>query len=366
MESIIQTAVSRQVQGGIGAGLDEKTLEEFAHANDAKIVVFGAGGMGCNAINRLHSVGITGAETVAINTDLKHLRTVNCDRKILIGQELTKGLGAGGYPQTGRQAAEESINELRDTLRGVDMVFLIAGMGGGTGTGSAPVVAEAARAQGAIVIGVTTMPFKIEGARIHKAEEGLNRLRQSCDTVIVIENDKLVEVAGNMPLQQAFAVADEIIVTMIKGITETISLPSLVNLDYADVKAVMSVGGVAMIGVAESSSAARAREAVAQAMSNPLLDVDYKGATGALIHITGGNDMKLEEITEIGDYVSKHLDAGAQTIWGARIDPSMEGKIRVITIITGVRSQYVLGPQKAQAGGQRQSLDQALGIEVIR
>jgi len=366
MESIIQRAVSNQASK---SALSNKSLDEFVGSTDAKIMVVGCGGMGTNAINRLTSVGVVGAETVALNTDMKHLKTINADRKILIGQELTKGLGAGGYPNVGKQAAEESINEIRESLRGTDMVFLVAGMGGGTGTGCAPVVAEVAKAQGAIVIGVCTMPFKIEGARIHKAEDGLARLRQHCDTAIVIENDKLVEIAGNMPLQQAFAVADEIIVTMIKGITETISTPSLVNLDYADVRAIMKNGGVAMIGVAESSSAARAREAVEKAMANPLLDVDYKGATGALVHITGGNDLKLEEINEIGEFVARNLDAGAQTIWGARIDENMKGALRVITIITGVRSQYVLGPQSAQTAtvshGTASAMN-SLGISVIR
>ena len=369
MDSIIQSAISRQITGGLGLTPD-KSLEDFGDVNDAKIMVVGAGGMGCNAINRLHSVGIMGAETIAVNTDMKHLRTISADRKILLGQETTKGLGAGGYPAIGKQAAEESMNELKDSMKSADMLFLVAGMGGGTGTGAAPTIAQIARSQNAIVIGVVTMPFKIEGARIHKAEEGLQKLRQCCDTVIVIENDKLVEIAGNMPLQQAFAVADEIIVTMIKGITETISTPSLVNLDYADVRAVMSAGGVAMIGVAESSSAARAREAVEQAMSNPLLDVDYKGATGSLVHITGGPDLKLEEINEIGEYVSKHLDAGAQTIWGARVEDEMKGKVRVITIITGVKSQYVLGPQTQEHtsanASARPSIGHALGIEVIR
>lgn len=365
MESIIQRAVSNQASK---SALSNKSLDEFVGSTDAKIMVVGCGGMGTNAINRLSSVGIVGAETIALNTDMKHLKTINADRKILIGQELTKGLGAGGYPNVGKQAAEESINEIREALRGTDMVFLIAGMGGGTGTGCAPVVAEVAKAQGAIVIGVCTMPFKIEGARIHKAEDGLARLRQHCDTAIVIENDKLVEIAGNMPLQQAFAVADEIIVTMIKGITETISTPSLVNLDYADVRAIMKNGGVAMIGVAESSSAARAREAVEKAMANPLLDVDYKGATGALVHITGGQDLKLEEINEIGEFVARNLDAGAQTIWGARIDDNMKGALRVITIITGVRSQYVLGPQSAETAkvSHGSNVINSLGISVIR
>ncbi len=343
---------------------------DFVDVKDAKITVIGAGGMGNNAISRLHDLGIQGADTVSVNTDKQHLLSVKADRKILIGKDVTKGLGAGGYPAVGKQAAEESLNEIKDVLSATDLVFVIAGMGGGTGTGSAPVVSKIAKKSDAIVIGVVTMPFKIEGGRIPKAEEGLVALRKVCDTVIVIENDKLLEVAGEMPLQQAFAVADEIIVTMIKGITETISTPSIVNLDYADVKSVMNNGGVAVIGVGESSSAARAREAVEEAMSNPLLDVDYKGATGALIHISGGPDMKLSEIGDIGEFVSKHLDPDASTIWGARIDENLHGKIRVITIITGVQSEYILGPRNMSSGSQEQAqpvkeISQELGIKCV-
>lgn len=363
MESIIQSAMATQKKQVYGTG--DKSLEDFNWPSRARILVIGCGGMGSNAVNRLAAVGVQGAETIAVNTDATHLKMVKADRKVLIGEELTKGLGAGGYVEVGKQAAEETINELREVLRGTDMVYIVAGLGGGTGTGSAPVIAEIAKAQGAIVIGVVTMPFKIEGARIQKAEDGLARLRNTCNTVMVIENDRLVEVAGSMPVQQAFAVADEVIVTMIKGITETIATPSLVNLDFADVKAVMRSGGVAMIGVAESSSAARAREAVEKAMSNPLLDVDYTGSSGALIHISGGNDMKLEEVNEIGEFVARHLDAGAQTIWGARIDENLAGKIRVITIITGVKSQYVLGPTPVDKAKVK-NLSEALGIPIIR
>ena len=364
MESIIQSAIERQLKSSRSVEADEELFLDGV--KEARIAVVGIGGMGCNAINRLQTIGIVGAETIAMNTDLKHLKTVEADKKILLGRELTRGLGAGGYPDVGKKAAEESANEIKEALRGVDMVFIVAGMGGGTGTGGAPVVAEVARDQGAIVIGVVTMPFRIEGARIHKAEEGLVSLRKVTDTVIVIENDRLVEIAGEMSLEQAFAVADEIIVTMIKGITETISQPSLVNLDFADVKAVMSVGGVAMIGIGESATAARAREAVERALENPLLDVDYSGANGALVHITGGKDLKLSEIDEIGRYVQKHLNAEAQTIWGARIDESMEGKVRVITIITGVKSPYVLGPSEMQEELESKSIGEALGIEIIK
>ena len=335
----------------------------FDEVDDARIMVVGAGGMGNNAVTRLQTMGIKGADTIVINTDKQHLLISKADKRILIGKDSTKGLGAGGYPNKGKEAAEESMNELEKAMKPADLVFIISGMGGGTGTGSAPVVAKIAKKNNAIVIGVVTMPFKIEGGRQAKAEEGLARLRQACDTVIVIENDKLLEVAGEMPLQQAFAVADEIIVTMIKGITETISTPSIVNLDYADVKSVMKNGGVAVIGIGESSTAARAREAVEEAMSNPLLDVDYQGATGALVHIAGGPDMKLTEIGEIGDFVSKHLDTDASTIWGARVDPDMQGKIRVITIITGIKSQYILGPQEMREDNR--DLGDSLGIKMV-
>ena len=340
-----------------------ETVGMFDDVDDARITVVGAGGMGNNAVTRLHKMGITGADTVVINTDKQHLLISSADKRILIGKDSTKGLGAGGYPTKGKEAAEESMNELEKAVKPADLVFIIAGMGGGTGTGSAPIVSKIAKKNNAIVIGVVTMPFKIEGGRIPKAEEGLARLRQECDTVIVIENDKLLEVAGEMPLQQAFAVADEIIVTMIKGITETISTPSIVNLDFADVKSVMKNGGVAVIGIGESSTAARAREAVEEAMSNPLLDVDYQGATGALVHIAGGPDMKLTEIGEIGDFVSKHLDTDASTIWGARIDPDMQGRIRVITIITGIKSQYILGPQDMREDDR--NLGESLGIKMV-
>ncbi len=378
MKSLIENAISRQVAertsevNDVLAQVSPVQKQSFGETSvsgavkgSARMLVIGAGGMGNNAVNRLSYMGVKGAETIALNTDHQHLMSVRADKKLLIGTELTKGLGCGGYPIKGKKAAEESMNELRDLMRNVDMIFLVAGMGGGTGTGASPVIAEMAKSQDAIVIGVVTMPFGIEGSRILKAEEGLADLRSKCDTVIVIENNKLLEVAGEMPIKQAFSLADEIIVTMIKGITETISTPSLVNLDYADVKTIMQCGGVAAIGVGEASSAARAREAIEQAMTNPLLDVEFKGANGALIHITGGPDMKLNEVNEIGEFVAKHLDPGAQTIWGARIDDSLKGKLRVITIITGVKSQYILGPEPAETVDVR-DIGKTLGISVVR
>ncbi len=341
--------------------------QEFGFSvKKARICVVGCGGAGNNTVTRLTEMGIEGAYTVAINTDAKHLAITKADKKILIGKELTKGLGAGGFPEIGRKAAEESRNEIKEAIEGVDLLFAIAGLGKGTGTGSIPVVCEIAKSMGALVIAVVTMPFKIEGARVAKAEEGLAALREVCDTAIVIENDRLLKYAGNLSIQQAFAVADELIASMVKGITETITLPSLVNLDFADVKAVMQSGGVAAIGVGESNSSDRAKDAITKALTNPLLEVDYTGATGALIHITGGPDLKLEEVNLIGETVSQFLDPSAQVFWGARILPEFEGKVQVITIITGVKSPYILGPTKKEEYPLAREISRSLGIEILR
>ena len=386
MNSILQGALNRMPQqsdemggpeerfkfqtssGATKANLDYFKLaeEEFGFSvKKARIVVFGCGGAGQNTVTRLSEMGVQGALTVSLNTDAKHLTVGKADKKILIGKELTRGLGAGGYAEIGRKAAEEARNDIKAALDGTDLAFVCVGEGGGTGTGSAPVVAEMAKSMGAIVIGVATMPFKIEGARIAKAEEGLAQLRQVADTVIVIENDRLLRYAGSLPLQQAFAVADELIASMVKGITETITLPSLVNVDYADIKTIMSSGGVAALGVGESNSSDRAIDAVTKALTNPLLDVDYTGAQGALIHITGGNDLKLDEVNTIGECVSQHLDPSAQVIWGARILPEFTGKLQVITIMTGVQSPYILGPVARERPVIRE-IDHALGIDIIR
>ncbi|HLC77370.1 MAG TPA: cell division protein FtsZ [archaeon] len=335
------------------------------HVEQARIMVVGAGGGGCNTVNRLTEMGIAGANTIAANTDAKHLAVTKAGKRILLGRELTRGMGAGGFPEVGKKAAEESKNDIREALQGCDLLFLTCGLGGGTGTGAAPVVAYLAKEMGAIVIAAVTLPFKIEGARINKAEEGLAKLREVCDTVIVIENQKLVELAGNKPLKEAFGISDGLIATMIKGITETISQPSLVNLDYADVRTIMRAGGVATIGCAESDSQNRAKDAITKALSHPLLDVDYSGATGALIQIIGGEDMKLEEISIIGETVSQHMDPDALVMWGARILPEFSGKIQVITIITGVKSPYILGKTAAGRLASKSKMQNDLGIEVI-
>ncbi|MBI2144662.1 cell division protein FtsZ [Candidatus Woesearchaeota archaeon] len=335
----------------------------------ANIKVIGAGGAGNNMVSWLYKKGIKGAEIVACNTDKQHLDISYADKKFLIGKDLTRGLGCGGYPEKGAEAAKEALQEIKESLKGADMVFVCAGMGGGTGTGSAPVVAKVAKENDAIVIGTVTMPFKIERARIDKAEFGLQQLRQVSDTVIVIDNNRLVQIAGNLPIEQAFAVANELIATMIKGIVETIAIPSLVNLDFADVKAIMSNGGVAAIGVGSSDTNNRVEEAVQGALSNPLLDISYKGATGALIHVSGGPDMTLDEINRIGELVTESLDEDANVIWGARVAESMKGKITVMTIVTGVKSPWILGKVDKMRAAARptvmRQVDDELGIEIV-
>ena len=334
-------------------------------AEKAKIAIVGCGGGGNNTVTALFNKGIEGANTLAINTDAKHLMITKAHNKILIGKSLTKGLGAGGYPEIGKNAALESKNDLRQAIGGADLVFVTCGLGGGTGTGAAPVVARIAKETGAIVIGAVTLPFKLEGARIIKAEDGLINLREVCDTVIVIENQRLLELAGKMPLKSAFAMADDLLATMIKGIIDTISLPSLVNMDFADVRAVMRSGGVAAIGVGVSEEAEgrkRSLEAVTKALNNPLLEVDYQGATGALIQIIGGDDLKLDDINIIGEAVQRNLDPNAMVKIGARIDDSFRHKIQVITVITGVKSPYLLGPSARRSSSK--TADE-LGIEVV-
>jgi cell division protein FtsZ len=335
-------------------------------AGKANIKVVGCGGSGCNTITWLFNKGINGASIYGVNTDALHLSITKADEKILIGKELTRGLGCGGYPQKGREAAKESLSELKKSVSGADMVFVLAGMGGGTGTGAAPVVAQLAKESGAVVIGVVTMPFDCEKARLDKAEFGLQELTEVVDTVIVIDNNRLVDIAGNLPMEQAFAVANELVSTMIKGIVETITLPSLINLDYADVSAIMKNGDVAVIGVGESDTTARVEEAVKQALTHPLLDVDYKGATGALIHITCGPDFKLEEFAGVGELVTENISPDAQVIIGARVNKDFSNKVRVITIMTGVKSPYVMG-KKAHAEAAAVHTEMSdLGIQVFR
>jgi cell division protein FtsZ len=352
MEFIVKSAMSQETSNA----------QDIGHAN---IKVFGVGGAGNNMVSWLYKKGIRGAEVLACNTDQQHLDVTDSDKKFLIGKDITRGLGCGGFPQKGAEAAQESMMQLKESLRGADMSFVCAGMGGGTGTGAAPIIAGLAKEMGAIVIGTVTMPFNIERARIDKAEFGLQQLRQVCDTVVVIDNNRLVTIAGNLPVQQAFAVANELIATMIKGIVETIAVPSLVNLDFADVKAIMSNGGVAAIGVGSSDTNNKVDEAVKGALSNPLLDINYSGATGALIQVCGGPDLTLDEISRIGEMVTETMDEDANVIWGARVEDHMKGKLMVMTIITGVNSPWILGKDSVESTVQRKQFNDDLGIETL-
>ena len=353
MDFIVKSALEQDVS--------QKDSLDFGQAN---IKVIGCGGGGNNITTWLYKKGIRGAEVIACNTDKQHIDISAADKKFLIGKDLTRGLGCGGFPQKGAEAAQESMMQIKEVMRGADMVFVCAGMGGGTGTGSAPIVASVAKEMGAIVIGTVTMPFSIERARIDKAEFGLQQLRKVSDTVVVIDNNRLVKIAGNLPVQQAFAVANELVATMIKGIVETIAIPSLVNLDFADVRAIMTNGGVAAIGVGVSDTANKVDEAVRGALSNPLLDIDYEGATGALIHVCGGPDLTLDEISRVGELVTEKMDDDANVIWGARVSEEMKGKLMVMTIITGVNSPWILGKdqprEKSKSGFNRE-----LGLEMI-
>ncbi|MDY6931086.1 MAG: cell division protein FtsZ [Halobacteriota archaeon] len=319
----------------------ELGLEEFGQP---RIVIVGCGGAGNNTINRLSHVGVEGADTIAVNTDKQHLDVISADKKILVGKSLTKGLGAGGFPEVGKRAAELARGTLEDVLKDADLVFVTAGMGGGTGTGAAPVVADVAKEQGAIVVGMVSSPFRVERARTVSAEEGLEDLRRAADTVIVLDNNKLLDYVPNLPIEEAFSVMDQMIAETVKGISETITQPSLINLDYADIKTVMSCGGVAVMLVGETKSRDKSEDVVRAALSHPLLDVDYRGATGSLIHITGGPDLSLREAEEIATSLTYELDPRANVIWGARINKEYEGKVRVMAVMTGVRSAQILGP----------------------
>ncbi|MEM4326128.1 MAG: cell division protein FtsZ [Candidatus Pacearchaeota archaeon] len=339
-------------------------LAELLKKQSAKIKVVGIGGGGNNSLSRMKEIGIKGGELIAINTDAQDLLYTNADYKILIGKELTQGLGAGSNPKIGEEAAKESEAEIKKKLVGADMVFITCGLGGGTGTGAAPVVSSIAKKQGSLTIGVVTLPFTIEGKkRIENAMEGLEKMESIVDTLIVIPNDKLLELAPDLPLQTAFKIADEILTNAVKGITELVTTAGLVNLDFADIKAVMSDGGVSLIGMGESDTTNKAIEAVEKALNNPLLDVDISNASGALINIIGGPDMSLEECKSMIEFVGGKLNPDAKLIWGAQISPDMEKSIRVLLIVTGVKSKQISGRKETIESSKYKEIEKELGIE---
>ena len=341
-------------------------LRSLLAEHRATIKVVGCGGGGNNTINRITEVGIKGAETIAVNTEAQDLLYTTSDKKILLGKELTKGLGAGSDPKIGMEAARESEHEIKNALQGADMVFITCGLGGGTGTGSAPIVAEIAKKMGILTVAIVTMPFTMEGNRRYQnAVEGLEHLEHSVDTLIVIPNDKLLELAPDLPLHTAFKVADEILTNSVKGIAEMVTKAGLVNLDFADIRAVMGNGGVALIGVGESDSENRATEAVEKAIHNPLLDVDITGANGALINVAGGKDMTLDEARKVVETVSSKLSEDAKVIWGAQIYEDLEKTIRTMLIVTGVRSAQIFGPTRKVTTVQKKEVASELGIEFV-
>ncbi|MFA5061124.1 MAG: cell division protein FtsZ [Candidatus Pacearchaeota archaeon] len=368
MEDVLDKEVVVHTYKGYNRSSSEidRELEEILKAQSARIKVVGVGGGGGNTVSRMREVGIKGGEIIAINTDAQDLLYANADQKILIGREISKGLGAGSNPKIGAEAAKEQEQEIRKKLSNSDLVFVTCGLGGGTGTGAAPIIAEIAKKQGALVIGVVTLPFTVEGAkRIENAMEGLERMEGIVDTLIVIPNDKLLDLAPDLPLPTAFKVADEILTNAVKGITELITSSGLVNLDFADIKAVMLNGGVSLIGMGESESSDRAEEAVEKALNNPLLDVDIKNAQGALINVIGGSDLSLEEYKLIIKKIGDQLSPTAKIISGAQISNDMEKSIRVMAIITGVKSSQISGEKMMYEEARRKDMEGELGIEFL-
>ncbi|MFQ6060682.1 MAG: cell division protein FtsZ [Thermoplasmata archaeon] len=369
MKSIVQEVLSRakgrtEVRespteiGGYSA--DDAELERVLAGLKTNIKIIGIGGAGSNTIDRLVEAGVLGAELYAANTDAQHLLVVRSPNKILLGRRSTRGLGAGALPQVGEEAAREAEEELRASLQGGDMVFITCGLGGGTGTGGAPFIASLAREMGALTIAICTLPFRAEGAiRTENAEYGLEKLRNFTDTVIVIPNDKLVELVPRLSLNAAFKVADEVLMRAIKGVTEIITKPGLVNLDFNDIKTVMKGGGVAMIGLGESSdSDMRSEEAIESAINSPLVDVDISSASGALVNVTGGSDMSVGEAEKVAEILQSRINPNARIIWGAVVDPSLEDRMRVMLIVTGVKSKQIFGPA-------RMAREEVTGIDVV-
>jgi cell division protein FtsZ len=321
----------------------------------AVLKVIGVGGGGTNAVNRMVEAGLTGVEFIAVNTDAQALLMSDADVKIHIGSRVTRGLGAGADPEVGRAAAEESRDELKEALKGADMIFVTAGEGGGTGTGAAPTVAQLGQEIGALTVGVVTKPFAFEGrVRSERADAGIRELREHVDTLIVIENDRLLQVIERTTsVLESFRLADDVLRQGVQGITDLITVPGLVNLDFADVRTIMQDAGSALMGIGSASGDNRAAEAARIAVSSPLLESSIEGATGILLNITAAADIGLFEVNEAAEVVTAAADSNANVIFGAVIDPTMEGEVRVTVIATGFGQQRRrarrLEPQRAVA-----------------
>ncbi len=365
MDSIIRNAVNNaEAQRPVAQSKDDQELLEILKQHQARIKVVGIGGGGNNTLDRISEIGIEGAKIIAVNTDAQDLIETKADKKILIGRDLTKGLGAGAQPRIGEESAKESEADIKESLKDSDMIFITCGMGGGTGTGAAPVIAEIAKKSGALVVGVVTVPFAMEGSRRYEnAMIGLEKMERFVDTLIVIPNEKLLEIAPNLPLHTAFKLADEVLTNAVKGITELVTKNGLINLDFADIKNVMTDAGMAMIGLGESDSENRAEESVERALNNPLLDVQLKGASGALVNVTGGSDMTLEDARKIVAKVSETLDEDAKIIWGAQIVEDLNKIIKTMVVITGVKSDQIRGKKRIEK--ETEKVNNELGLEFI-
>jgi len=335
MEGLIKSVIGER---------DSSNLDDISGSEQIKIVTVGVGGAGNNTINRLIRAGIKGCNLLAVNTDKQHLNMIDEKaKKLLIGKTLTKGLGAGGYPEIGIKAAEIDRPMLEKELSGSHLVFLCAGMGGGTGTGATPVIAEIAKEQGAITVAMVTYPFNLERARRVKADEGIAKLRKVTDSVIILDNNRLVKIVPNLPMNEAFSVADEILAKAIGGLVWTITQPSLINIDFADVRSIMGGGGVGFIAVGEGKGTDKVTSAAEGVLKNRLLDVDFEGATGALIHISGGSDLTLGDAIKAGEIVTERMDPHANVKWGARLIPGYDAKIEIVAIVTGVKGASIMG-----------------------
>lgn len=363
MESMVKKAVKRAKEASLHKELKEGkfdkkgekkkskysgSIEKVLQESQAKIRVVGIGGGGGNTVTRMKEVNIVGAETIAVNTDAQDLLHTAADKKILIGRKITRGLGSGSDPSIGEASAKESIEELTEMLADSDLLFITCGMGGGTGTGASPIIAEIGKESNALTIGIVTLPFTVEGkVRMRNALEGLARLQEVTDTIIVIPNDKILEIAPDLPVNAAFKVADEVLTNAVKGITELITKPGLINLDFADLRTILKKGGAAMIGLGESqtndASDARALEAIENALTSPLLDVDIRNAKRALINVVGGSDMTLREAEMIVETVSSKIDDDAHIIWGAMTDDSLpKNQIQAMVVIAGGKFPYLV------------------------
>lgn len=344
---------------------DDEELKEMLKKRKAVIKVIGTGGAGNNTISRLMQVGIHDVECIAINTDAQDLLYTESDKKILIGKNITNGLGAGSDPKIGEEAAKEAKDDIKRVTEGSDMIFITCGLGGGTGTGSSPIIAEICKKLGILTVSIVTLPFTMEGKqRMTNAKTGLERLEKIVDTLIIIPNDKLLEIVPDVSITTAFKVADEVLVNAVKGIAELVTKPGLVNLDFADVRAIMNNGGLAMIGMGESDTENRAIESIERALNNPLLDIDIDGAKDALINITGGTSITIKECQEVVEHVASRLSPDAKILWGAQISKDLAETLRTMVVVTGIENAF-LEREERYKKSKKKDIENMLGIDFV-